>query len=235
MDWKTMLGYVSGSVDEKLLLRNGYSCGRESSSSKSDPGSLAPDRCETSRRDGLESVCVFGHDGMAKSNPKWGYTRIRGASPHLQATVLLECRARMSRISPGLLDTSHAQRPKPPCVLTARTHSSRNRRLVRFDREQPYARILPAILPQGLFPRAGPVRNRRRIRSLPDSAALSRPARRTRAALLRRIVLPRIAHFRRSNNLLLATPSVITSSSASAGGFRPHFSLRRRLRACQLA
>ena len=24
MDWKTMLGYVSGSVDEKLLLRNGY-------------------------------------------------------------------------------------------------------------------------------------------------------------------------------------------------------------------
>ncbi len=23
MDWKTMLGYVSGSVDEKLLLRNG--------------------------------------------------------------------------------------------------------------------------------------------------------------------------------------------------------------------
>ena len=31
-----------------------------------------------------------------------------GASPHLQATVLLECRARMSRISPGLLDTSHA-------------------------------------------------------------------------------------------------------------------------------
>ena len=24
MDWKTMLGYVSGSVDEKLILRNGY-------------------------------------------------------------------------------------------------------------------------------------------------------------------------------------------------------------------
>ncbi len=24
MDWKTMLGYISGSVDEKLLLRNGY-------------------------------------------------------------------------------------------------------------------------------------------------------------------------------------------------------------------
>ena len=40
------------------------SCGRESSSLKSDPGSLAPDRCETFRRAGLESVCVFGHDAV---------------------------------------------------------------------------------------------------------------------------------------------------------------------------
>ena len=41
------------------------------------------------------------------------------------------CRPRMSRMSPGASDTSEDQRPNPPCELTAPTHSSRNRRLVR--------------------------------------------------------------------------------------------------------
>ena len=44
MDWKTMLAYISGSVDEELLLRNEYLCGRESDSSESDQGSLALER-----------------------------------------------------------------------------------------------------------------------------------------------------------------------------------------------
>ena len=47
MDWKTMLTYISGSVDEELLLRNEYLVALESSSSKSAPGSLAPDRWRT--------------------------------------------------------------------------------------------------------------------------------------------------------------------------------------------
>ena len=47
MDWKTMLSYISGSVDEELLLRNEYLVAEESSSSKSAPGSLASDRWRT--------------------------------------------------------------------------------------------------------------------------------------------------------------------------------------------
>ena len=33
-------------------------------------GSLAPGRCQTSRRAGLESVCVFGHDGLLFIHPR---------------------------------------------------------------------------------------------------------------------------------------------------------------------
>ena len=34
-------------------------------------------------------------------------------------------------MSPGAIETSQAQRPNPPCALTASTHSLRNSRLVR--------------------------------------------------------------------------------------------------------
>ena len=54
MDWKTMLAYISGSVDEELLLRNEYLCGRESNTSKSAPGSLAPDRWRRILRNQLQ-------------------------------------------------------------------------------------------------------------------------------------------------------------------------------------
>ena len=37
MGWKTMLTYITGLVDQELLSRNEYLCGRESHSSKSDP------------------------------------------------------------------------------------------------------------------------------------------------------------------------------------------------------
>ena len=40
-------------------------------------------------------------------------------------------RVRISWMPPGSFDTSLDHRPKPPCALTAFTHSSRNRRLVR--------------------------------------------------------------------------------------------------------
>ena len=47
MDWKTMLSYISEPVDEELLLPQRVILGRESRSSKSDPGSFAPDRWRT--------------------------------------------------------------------------------------------------------------------------------------------------------------------------------------------
>ena len=130
MDWKTMLGYVSGSVDEKLLLRNGYLVAENRVLRNQIQGRL---RLTDAKRPGATVLSPFvflDTTGWRSRIRSGGIHAFAVASPHLQATVLLECRARMSRISPGLLDTSHAQRPKPPCVLTARTHSSRNRRLV---------------------------------------------------------------------------------------------------------
>ena len=53
----------TGSVDEELLLRNGYLVAENRVLRNQVQWSLAPDRCETSRRVGLEFVCVFGRDG----------------------------------------------------------------------------------------------------------------------------------------------------------------------------
>ena len=47
MDWKTMLSYISGSVDEELLLRNEYLVAENRVLRKSAPGSLASDRWRT--------------------------------------------------------------------------------------------------------------------------------------------------------------------------------------------
>ena len=43
MDWKTMLSYISGSVDEELLLRNEYLVAEN----RVAPGSRASDRWRT--------------------------------------------------------------------------------------------------------------------------------------------------------------------------------------------
>ena len=59
MDWKTMLTYISGSVDEELLLRNEYLVAEDRVLRNQIQGRFAPDRCETSRCAGLESVCVL--------------------------------------------------------------------------------------------------------------------------------------------------------------------------------
>ena len=72
MDWKTMLGYVSGSVDEKLLLRNGYLVAENRVLRNQIQGRLRLTDAKRPGRDGLESVCVFGHDG-----PSFGTGRDR--------------------------------------------------------------------------------------------------------------------------------------------------------------
>ena len=44
MYWKTMLSYISGSVDEDLLLRNEYLVAENRVFRNQFPGLLAPDR-----------------------------------------------------------------------------------------------------------------------------------------------------------------------------------------------
>ena len=69
MDWKTMPAYISGSVDEELLLRNEYLVAKKFDGSKNRhyPGRPRVDA-------DIEELVVR----LAKENKSWGYDRIAG-------------------------------------------------------------------------------------------------------------------------------------------------------------
>ncbi len=87
MDWKTMLGYVSGSVDEKLLLRNGYLVAENRVLRNQIQGRL---RLTDAKRPGATVLSPFvflDTTGWRSRIRSGGITRIRGALLNLGHTV----------------------------------------------------------------------------------------------------------------------------------------------------
>ena len=68
IDWKTMLTYISGSVDEELLLPNEYLVVENRVLRNQIQGRLRLTDAKRPGRAGLESVCIFGHDSMSSGS-----------------------------------------------------------------------------------------------------------------------------------------------------------------------